>query len=87
MLWIKRWMISGTLTSSKMKKRTKRFLDWFFETDRGEENVENCANLYQLVEKLQYRLEDLENEHMILMREISKLDSRVTEIILSKNED
>ena len=66
-------MISGTLTSSKMKKRTKRFLDWFFETDRGEENVENCANLYQLVEKLQYRVDDLENEHKILMVEIRKI--------------
>lgn len=56
-----------------MKKRTKRFLDWFFETDRGEENVENCANLYQLVEKLQYRVDDLENEHKILMVEIRKI--------------
>ena len=70
-----------------MKKRTKRFLDWFFETDRGEENVENCANLYQLVEKLQYRLEDLENEHMLLIRQIGNLDSRLTDILLSKDED
>ena len=54
-----------------MKKRTKKFLDWFFETDRGEENVANCANLYELVERLQYRLEDMENEHMQLTREIA----------------
>ena len=66
-------MISGALTSSKMKKRTKRFLDWFFETDRGEENVANCANLYQLVEKLQYRVDDLENEHKLIMIEIRKI--------------
>ena len=70
-----------------MKKRTKRFLDWFFETDRGEENTANCANLYELVEKLQYRLEDLENEHMLLIREFGKLDSRLTDILLSKDED
>ena len=66
-------MISGALTSSKMKKRTKRFLDWFFETDRGEENVANCANLYELVEKLQYRVDDLENEHKLIMIEIRKI--------------
>ena len=60
-----------------MKKRTKKFLDWFFETDRGEENVANCANLYELVERLQYRLEDMENEHMQLTRQISNLHSRL----------
>ena len=63
-----------------MKKRTKRFLDWFFETDRGEENVVSCANLYELVEKLQYRIEDLENEHMLLIRQIGKLDSKVNSL-------
>ena len=68
-----------------MKKRTKKFLDWFFETDRGEENVANCANLYELVERLQYRLEDLENEHMLLIREFGKLDSKVNN--LTKDED
>ena len=68
-----------------MKKRTKKFLDWFFETDRGEENVANCANLYELVEKLQYRLEGLENEHMLLIREFGKLDSKVNN--LTKDED
>ena len=60
-----------------MKKRTKKFLDWFFETDRGEENVANCANLYELVERLQYRLEDMENEHMQLTREIARLYGRL----------
>ena len=68
-----------------MKKRTKRFLDWFFETDRGEENVANCANLYELVEKLQYRLEDLENEHMLLIREFGKLDSKVNNLTKDEN--
>jgi len=68
-----------------MKKRTKRFLDWFFETNRGEENIANCANLYELVEKLQYRLEDLENEHMLLIREFGKLDSRVNNLTKDEN--
>jgi len=60
-----------------MKKRTKKFLDWFFETDRGEKNVANCANLYELVERLQYRLEDMENEHMQLTRENARLQGRL----------
>jgi len=68
-----------------MKKRTKKFLDWFFETDRGEENVANCANLYELVEKLQYRLEGLENEHMLLIREFGKLDSKVNNLTKDEN--
>tara|TARA_B100002019_G_scaffold76483_1_gene66044 strand:- start:211 stop:426 length:216 start_codon:yes stop_codon:yes gene_type:complete len=60
-----------------MKKRTKRFLDWFFETDRGEENIANCANLYELVEKLQFRLEDMENEHMQVLCKVAKLQARL----------
>jgi hypothetical protein len=68
-----------------MKKQTKKFLDWFFETDRGEENIANCANLYELVEKLQYRLEDLENEHMLLIREFGKLDSKVNNLTKDEN--
>ena len=68
-----------------MKKRTKKFLDWFFETDRGEENVANCSNLYELVERLQYRIEDLENEHMLLIRQLGKLDSKVNNLTGDEN--
>ena len=60
-----------------MKKRTKKLLDWFFKTDLGEENVANCVNLYELVEKLQYRLESMENEHMQLLREVGKLQGKL----------
>ena len=60
-----------------MKKRTKKLLDWFFETDLGEENVANCVNLYELVEKLQYRLESMENEHIQLFREVGKLQGKL----------
>ena len=60
-----------------MKKRTKKLLDWFFETDLGEENDANCVNLYELVEKLQYRLESMENEHMQLLREVGKLQGKL----------
>ena len=61
-----------------MKKKVKKMLDWFYqETDRGEENITECKNLYDLVERLQYRLEDMENEHMQLTREISNLQGRL----------
>ena len=57
-----------------MKKKVKRLIDWFYdETDRGEDNISGCKNLYELVEKLQYRVEDLENEHMLLLKEINQL--------------
>jgi hypothetical protein len=57
-----------------MKKKVKKLIDWFYdETDRGEDNISGCKNLYELVEKLQYRVEDLENEHMLLLKEINQL--------------
>ena len=57
-----------------MKKKVKKMLDWFYQdTDRGEQNISECQNIYELVEKLQYRVEDLENEHMLLLKEINQL--------------
>ena len=53
-------------------------LEWFYdESDRGQQNIVECKNLYDLVERLQYRLEDMENEHMQLTREISRLQGRL----------
>ena len=57
-----------------MKKKVKKMMEWFYqETDRGEKNISDCKSLYDLVEKLQYRIEDLENEHMQMMCEMKKL--------------
>ena len=57
-----------------MKKKVKKMLDWFYQdTDRGEQNISECQNIYELVEKLQYRVEDLENEHMLVLRELGHL--------------
>ena len=59
-----------------MKKKVKKLINWFYdETDRGEDNISGCKNLYELVEKLQYRIDDLENEHMLLLREINQLEN------------
>ena len=65
-----------------MKKKTKELLHWFFdETDRGEENIANMTNLYELVERLQYRLEDMESEHMNLMRKMGKLEAKLDMLV------
>jgi len=61
-----------------MKKKVKKRLDWFYqETDRGGQNISECQNIYELVEKLQWRLEDLENEHMHLISKIAKLEVKI----------
>ena len=59
-----------------MKKKVQKMLEWFYqETDRGEQNISECQNIYELVEKLQYRLEDMENEHMQMLRRINALEN------------
>jgi len=65
-----------------MKKKVQKMLEWFYqETDRGEENISECKNLYDLVERLQYRLEDMENEHMQLSRKYDALEQKLNRII------
>ena len=61
-----------------MKKKVQKMLEWFYDdSDRGEQNISECKTIYDLVERLQYRLEDMENEHMQLTREISRLNGRL----------
>ena len=63
-----------------MKKKVQKMLEWFYqETDRGEKNISECKNLYDLVERLQYRLEDMENEHMLLIRKYESLEKKLSE--------
>ena len=61
-----------------MKKKVQKMLDWFYQdSDRGEQNIAECKNIYDLVERLQYRLEDMESEHMQLTREIARIQGRI----------
>ena len=61
-----------------MKKKVQEMLEWFYQdSDRGEKNISECKTIYDLVERLQYRLEDMESEHMQLTREISRLNDRL----------
>ena len=65
-----------------MKKKVQKMLEWFYqESDRGEQNISECKNLYELVERLQYRLEDMENEHMQLSRKYDALEQKLNHII------
>lgn len=61
-----------------MKKKVKKMLEWFYDdSDRGEQNIAECKSLYDLVEKLQYRLENMESEHMQLLCKTEKIKSRL----------
>ena len=65
-----------------MKKKVQKMLEWFYqESDRGEQNISECKNLYDLVERLQYRLEDMENEHMQLIRRYATLEQKVNDLV------
>ena len=65
-----------------MKKKVKKMWEWFYEdSDRGQQNISEVQDIYDLVERLQYRLEGLENEHMLLNRKYDDLETKVNGII------
>jgi hypothetical protein len=65
-----------------VKKKVQKMLEWFYqESDRGEQNISEYKNLYDLVERLQYRLEDMENEYMQLSRKYDALEQKLNDII------
>jgi len=69
-------------------KKLKKFIKWFFSnTDNTEQNMEEYGTLYALVEKLQYRVEDLENEQMLMMRDMRKVMNSLEERIDILNEE
>ena len=63
-----------------MKKKVKKMLEWFYDnSDRGQQNISEVKDIYTLVEKLQYRMEALENEHMLVLKELGKIQSHTEE--------
>ena len=55
-------------------------LKWFYDdSDRGDQNIAEVKDIYTLVERLQYRVEDLENEHMLLLKELAKIQNKSNE--------
>ena len=75
------------MKNSKVKE-IKKFVKWFFSnTDNTEENLKEFGSLYALVERLQYRIEDLENEHMLMMKDMRKVMDALEERIDILNEE
>ena len=75
------------MKNSKIKE-FKKFLKWFFtNTDNTQENMREYGTLYALVERLQYRVEDLENEHMLMMKDMRKVMDALEERINILNEE
>ena len=69
-----------------MKKKVQKMLEWFYDdSDRGEENITECKSIYDLVEKLQWRIESLENEHMQLVRKMGELNNRLDDFSTNEN--
>jgi len=65
-----------------VKKKVQKMLEWFYQdSDRGEKNISECQTIYELVERLQYRLEGMENEHMLLTRKYDDLEQKLNRII------
>ena len=58
-----------------MKRKLKKAIKKFFEPTDKQESF-NYDNLFDLVERLQYRIEDMENEHMQLIVRFAHLESK-----------
>ena len=58
-----------------MKKKIKK----------SEQKIADCDNIYDMIEILQSRIEEIETEHMQLVSKMGELNSRVDDF--STNED
>ena len=58
-----------------MKKKIKK----------SEQKITDCDNIYDMIEILQSRIEEIENEHMQLIRKMGELNSRVDDFSTNEN--
>jgi len=58
-----------------MKKKLKK----------SEQKIADCDNIYDMIEILQSRIEEIETEHMQLIRKIGELNSRVDDFSTNEN--
>ena len=58
-----------------MKKKIKK----------SEQKIADCDNLYDMIEILQSRIEEIETEHMQLIRKMGELNSRVDDFSTNEN--
>ena len=63
-------------------KKIKKYLKWFFEkTDGNGEILQENASLYKIIMDLQCRVEELEFENTILMKDIREVANSLDERI------
>ena len=58
-----------------MKKKIKK----------SEQIIADCDNIYDMIEILQSRIEEIETEHMQLIRKMGELNSRVDDFSTNEN--
>ena len=58
-----------------MKKKIKK----------SEQQIADCDNIYDMIEILQSRIEEIETEHMQLIRKMGELNSRVDDFSTNEN--
>mgnify|MGYP000551153237 FL=1 len=58
-----------------MKKKMKK----------SEQKIADCDNIYDMIEILQSRIEEIETEHMQLIRKMGELNSRVDDFSTNEN--
>ena len=58
-----------------MKKKIKK----------SEQKIADCDNIYDMIEILQSRIEEIETEHMQLIRKMGELNSRVDDFSANEN--
>ena len=58
-----------------MKKKIKK----------SEQKIADCDNIYDMIDILQSRIEEIETEHMQLIRKMGELNSRVDDFSTNEN--
>ena len=52
---------------------------------KSEQKTADCDNLYDMIELLHSRIEEIESEHMQLIRKMGELNSRVDDFSTNEN--
>jgi len=52
---------------------------------KSEQKIADCDNIYDMIEILQSRIGEIENEHTQLIRKMGELISRVDEFSINEN--
>ena len=52
---------------------------------KSEQKIADCDNIYDMIEILQSRIEEIENEHTQLIHKMGELNSRVDDFSTNEN--